>query len=153
MQIPRSLNARERGEYLRGLLLIMAADGIKDDREVKDIRNIGNQLDFEAQFIEESMQKILTNTYVSKAPPVFDKPEHAQLFVNSAIAVASSDGDIADAEYDYILRAGKANGMALPELENQLQDARSRLQDVTSPNRACAADSDADSAQTGMLSQ
>lgn len=124
--ISDELDAREKSEYFRGLLVVMAADGDVHDLEKKTIRRAIQPFGFSDDYIEECMADILKNTHVSHAAPVFRSRQHALSFLCDALSIAFADGEIHMAEQSWLTAAAEANGIAAEWLDAQLAGAQSR---------------------------
>lgn len=124
--ISDELDAREKSEYFRGLLVVMAADGDVHDLEKETIRRVIQPFGFSDEYIEECMADILKNTHVSHAAPVFRYKQHALSFLCDALSIAFADGEIHMAEQSWLTAAAEANGIAAEWLDAQLAGAQSR---------------------------
>lgn len=124
--ISDELDAREKSEYFRGLLVVMAADGDVHDLEKETIRRVIQPFGFSNEYIEECMSDILKNTHVSHAAPVFRSRRHALSFLCDALSIAFADGEIHMAEQSWLTAAAEANGIAAEWLDAQLAGAQSR---------------------------
>ena len=114
------LDAREKSEYLRGLLVVMAADGDVHDLEKATIRRVIEPFGFSPDYIEECMADILKNAHVSHAAPVFRNRQHALSFLCDALSIAFADGEMHMAEQSWLATAAAANGIATEWLDAQL---------------------------------
>ncbi len=124
--ISDELDAREKSEYFRGLLAVMAADGDVHDLEKETIRRVIQPFGFSDEYIEECMTGILQNAHVSHAAPVFRSRQHALSFLCDALSIAFADGEIHMAEQSWLTAAAEANGIAAEWLDAQLAGAQSR---------------------------
>lgn len=122
--IPNNLTPQERSSYFRGLLLIMAADGRLDKNEISVIKEIGAQMDFETSFVDESIQNVLQNEFVSKRPPVFQDVGNAQHFLQSAIKIALADGTLDAVELKWLEEATYANRLSSKWLRDEIEKER-----------------------------
>mgnify|MGYP001588017921 CR=1 FL=1 len=114
------LGAREKSEYFRGLLVVMAADGDVHDLEKETIRRVIEPFGFSKEYIEESMADILQNIHVSHAAPVFRSRQHALSFLCDALTIAFADGEMHMAEQSWLVSAAEANGIASEWLAAQM---------------------------------
>ena len=117
------LDAREKSEYFRGLLVVMAADGDVHHLEKQTIRRVVEPFGFSAEYNEECMGDILQNTHVSHAAPVFRNRQHALSFLCDALSIAFADGEIHMAEQSWLTAAAEANGIATEWLDAQMAGA------------------------------
>lgn len=114
------LDLRERSEYFRGLLLVMAADGELHPRERKLIRESIAAFDFSPEYIDESMNSILQNNHVSLSPPVFSSVIHGKRFLSDALDIALADGILDENEEKWLRKSAEANQISMEWLEEQI---------------------------------
>jgi uncharacterized tellurite resistance protein B-like protein len=116
------LSLRERSEYFRGLLLVMAADGELHDAERELIKHAISPFDFSAEFVEESIESILKNKHVSQVPPRFESQANACLFLRAALDIAFADGVLDETEEKWLRATADLNGIAAEWLEEQIAE-------------------------------
>jgi uncharacterized tellurite resistance protein B-like protein len=116
------LSLRERSEYFRGLLLVMAADGELHDAERELIKHAISPFDFSAEFVEESIESILKNKHVSQVPPRFESQANACLFLRAALDIAFGDGVLDETEEKWLRATADLNGIAAEWLEEQIAE-------------------------------
>lgn len=118
--IPADLDLRERSEYFRGLLLVMAADGELDIRERELIKKNVSAFDFSPEYIDESIDSILKNRHVSQVPPKFSRPEHSRRFLADALDIAFADGILDETEEKWLRATADLNQIPAEWLEEQI---------------------------------
>lgn len=121
------LDAREKSEYFRGLLVVMAADGDVHHLEKATIRRVIEPFGFSEEYIEECMADILKNTHVSHAAPLFRNRQHALNFLCDALLIAFADGEMHMAEQSWLTSAAEANGIASEWLDAQMAGALDQI--------------------------
>lgn len=124
--ISNELDPREKSEYFRGLLVVMATDGDVHHLEKETIRRVVEPFGFSADYIEECMAGILKNMHVSHAAPVFRNQQHALSFLCDALSIAFADGEIHMAEQRWLSSAAEVNGIAAEWLDAQLAGTQNR---------------------------
>lgn len=114
------LDLRERSEYFRGLLLVMAADGELDVRERDLIKKNIAEFDFSPEYIDESIDSILKNRHVSQVPPRFSRAEHSRRFLSDALDIAFADGILDESEEKWLRATADLNQIPAEWLEEQI---------------------------------
>ncbi|HNA80008.1 MAG TPA: TerB family tellurite resistance protein [Turneriella sp.] len=116
------LSLRERSEFFRGLLLVMAADGELHDAERELIKHAISPFDFSAEFVDESIESILKNKHVSQVPPHFESQANSHLFLRAALDIAFADGVLDETEEKWLRATADINGIAAEWLEEQIAE-------------------------------
>lgn len=116
------LSLRERSEFFRGLLLVMAADGELHDAERELIRHAISPFDFSAEFVDESIESILKNKHVSQVPPRFESQANSRLFLRAALDIAFADGVLDESEEKWLRATADLNGLPAEWLEEQIAE-------------------------------
>lgn len=116
------LSLRERSEFFRGLLLIMAADGELHGAERELIQHAISPFGFSSEFVEESIESILKNKHVSQVPPRFENPAHARLFLRAALDIAFADGVLDESEEKWLRATTALNSLPAEWLEEQIAE-------------------------------
>lgn len=114
------LDLRERSEFFRGLLLVMAADGELHEDEQRLIRHAITPFDFHPDYVQESIDSILNNRHVSHVPPHFNNTEHARLFIQAALDIAFADGQLDESEEKWLRATADVNGIDTEWLAGQI---------------------------------
>lgn len=116
------LSLRERSEFFRGLLLIMAADGELHAAEQELLRQAIAPFDFSPEFVTESIQAILRNKHISQVPPRFETQAHARLFLRAALGIAFADGVLDESEEKWLRATADLNDIPAEWLEEQIAE-------------------------------
>lgn len=95
--------------YFKGMLLLVRKDNKITEPETNIMMRIGKALGFEKSFIEEAINEILGNKYISDEPPVFSSRELAQKFIKDGLILAASDEKIHPLEEEWLLAVAGAN--------------------------------------------
>jgi len=109
--ITTELDIRERSEYFRGLLLIMAADGDLHEMEERLVREAVKPFGFSEEYIDESIHGILKNSHVSQEAPKFNSQNNAEKFLTDALDIAFADNELHEREEHLLRAAATANGI------------------------------------------
>lgn len=95
--------------YFKGLLLLIRKDKKITEPEHVIMNRIGKALGFEKKFIEDSINEILNNKYISDEPPVFSSRELAEKFIKDGLILAASDKEIHPREEEWLLTVAGIN--------------------------------------------
>ncbi len=114
------LDIRERSEYFRGLLLIMAADGDLHEMEERLVRDAVKPFGFSEEYLDESIHGILKNSHVSQKPPKFNNQQHAEKFLTDALDIAFADNELHENEEHWLRAAATENGIDLHWLREEI---------------------------------
>ena len=113
---------RDRSEYFRGLLLVMAADGHLDERQKQLIEETGKRLGFEERYIRESIHNVLSNPFLNRQPPEFSNQDILHAFLMDSTRVAVADGQLHPREHDWLKAVAMRNGMREEVYEHLVQE-------------------------------
>jgi len=100
---------RDKSNYLKGLLIVAKMNNKIDDGEKDIITNASTRFGFSQDFINETMQNILANDFVSAAPIQFSEPEVAQEFIGECLHLVISKDDPAPREILWLNEVAKIN--------------------------------------------
>ena len=102
----------DRSLYYKGLLLLIRQDHKIHDEEKKIMLDIGKMLGFDPKFCSKTIEKILNNHHITDSPPVFSTPDIARCFISDGLSVSASDGQIHEAEIQWLKAVAEHNGLA-----------------------------------------
>lgn len=117
MQIP----VQDRSSYLKGLFITAKLDNQLNQTEKDILKKISDKLGFANDFYEETIRGLLANKYISEEPIKFSDKKIAESFINDAIKLACSDGNVTDSEKIWIKRTAEVNGLDKDEVENKIK--------------------------------
>jgi hypothetical protein len=95
--------------YFKGMLLLVRKDNKISEPEHVIITRIGKALGFEKNFIEDAINEIIGNKFISEEPPVFSTHELAEKFIKDGLILAASDKQIHPREEEWLLAVAAAN--------------------------------------------
>lgn len=102
----------DKGNYLRGLLLLIRkGNGITDNEKLK-IHQISKSLDFNFTFIDNTIDEFFINEYLSEEAPVFSSLGVAELFLADALKIVVSDGLIELKKMRWISLVAQKNNLS-----------------------------------------
>lgn len=105
------ISVPDGSNYLKGLLLLIRKDNKITKEEHGLITRIGKNLGFDETFIEEALQEILHNRFISITPPVFSTKLIAEKFLKDGLVIAASDNEIHSAEEEWLLSVAEKNNI------------------------------------------
>ena len=103
------LTFKDKGDFLRGLLILIGKDNNIHEKERKAILEIGLRLGFEKKFCVDAVNDFLSNQYIDKSSPKFSGIEIAKYFLEQAFHVAKVDKDLHVAEIKWLSEVAKKN--------------------------------------------
>lgn len=116
------MNYFEKSSYFKGLLLLIKKDRVINDQERKLMQNVGKILGFEKDFIQNSINDILENEYISEEIPTFSSESIAKSFVYDCLKISLSDNDFAPEEIEYLTEVVQQNKLDTDWFSSTLKD-------------------------------
>jgi hypothetical protein len=101
----------ERGDYYRGLLVLIRRDRVIRVQERELMIQLGQALDFDKRFCERAMDDLLKNPHSKDAPMKFSSRETAENFMRDAIMLALVDGELHPKELSWLKAVANANSL------------------------------------------
>jgi tellurite resistance protein len=111
----------DRGNYYRGLLVLIRKDQVINELERELMLRIGKILDFDRRFCEEAIKDVLNNKYIKREPMLFSCPEVAERFMIDALRLAFIDGELHPTELSWLRAVAHANGLLDGWIEDEMQ--------------------------------
>jgi hypothetical protein len=105
------ISAKDKSNYLKGLLIVAKKDKQLADSEKKIIRDIAEKLGFASDFYESVLRDLLSNKYIVEDPISFSNIEIAESFIDDGLKLAYSDNKISDVEINWLLETSKHNNI------------------------------------------
>ena len=102
----------ERGEYYRGLLVLIRRDRIISKQERELMIRVGKRLDFDRRFCENAIDDLLKNSNIKDKPVRFSEKTTAEAFLKDAISLALVDGQLHPRELSWLKAIANANELA-----------------------------------------
>lgn len=106
-----SINLTERGDYYRGLLVLIRRDGSISEQERELMLKIGQDLDFDRRFCENAIDDLLKNPHIKAEPIQFSDRKTAKSFLQDALRLAMADGNLHPKELSWLQTIAEANGL------------------------------------------
>ncbi len=98
MQIP----VKDRGKYLRGLLIMVKMDNFISERDRKIIIHTAKHLGYSADFYESILNTLLGNEYIGSEPIMFDSTKLAKHFLIDAVNLAGADKKLSNEKINWL---------------------------------------------------
>jgi hypothetical protein len=112
----------ERGEYYRGLLVLIRRDRFISEKERELMMQLGQALDFDRRFCENAIDDILKNPHIKDRPIRFSEKVIAEAFLKDAISLALADGELHPKELSWLQAIANANGLDDAWLSGQIDN-------------------------------
>ncbi len=109
MEIPLA----ERGNYYRGLLVLIRKDRVISAQERDLMIRLGRRLDFDPRFCAGVIDDVLKNPHIKNQPMKFSDRAIARRFVRDALMLARIDGKIHPKEWTWIREVARKNGLKI----------------------------------------
>jgi hypothetical protein len=101
----------DRGNYYRGLLVLIRSDRTIDAREYEWMIQFGQVLDFDWRFCESAIKDLLDNKHILDEPMTFSNRATAECFMRDAIRLALIDGELHPKELTWLKDVARVNGL------------------------------------------
>lgn len=105
------LTAKDSGNYLRGMLLLIGKDQKILEQEKNWFFSLSKILGYDLAFCKTAIKELPENEYLQTSPPVFSNPEIAKAFIIDGIHLAYADKEINPNEIFWINTVAEANGI------------------------------------------
>jgi hypothetical protein len=125
-RIRSSIPLDERGKYYRGLLVLIRRDRNISPQERELMMQLGQALDFDLRFCENTINELLDNPHIKAEPITFSNQETARFFIQDAILIALSDGKLHPKELSWLKIVASANGLDNKWLSSEIAGAVQR---------------------------
>jgi hypothetical protein len=106
-----SIKLADRGDYYRGLLVLIRRDRVISEQERELMIHYGESLDFDRRFCESAIDDLLINPHIKAEPIQFSDVETAKSFLRDALRLALSDGNLHPKELSWLQTIATANGL------------------------------------------
>jgi hypothetical protein len=111
----------ERGDYYRGLLVLIRRDRVISARERELMIQLGRSLDFDARFCESAIDDLLNNPHIKAVPVKFADRKTAESFIRDAIMLAHADGKLHPKELAWLKAVAHENRLKTRWLNAEIQ--------------------------------
>jgi hypothetical protein len=101
----------DRGNYYRGLLVLIRRDRVISTQERELMIRLGQALDFDKRFCENAIDDLLKNPHIKDRAIGFSEKVTAEAFLKDAILLALVDGELHPRELSWLKTVAAANGL------------------------------------------
>lgn len=115
------LTYQDKGNYFRGLLILIGRDNIIEDTERENILKIGHKLGYDSKFCTEAVKNFLNNDYIKMSPPKFSSKSVAAEFLKDAIKLSFVDENLHTEELIWVEKVAKENNLSKNWIDNELK--------------------------------
>jgi hypothetical protein len=127
-----SIPLPERGNYYRGLLVLIRRDQSISEQERELMIQFGQTLDFDKRFCEAAIDELMRNPHIKADPIRFTHKRTAESFLRDALRLALVDGELHPKELSWLKAIADANGVTREWFRKQIK--RKQPVSVTSPH-------------------
>ncbi len=117
-----NMTLQDRSLYFKGLLLLTRKDNIIANEEKALLLRLGELLQFNREFCENTIRDILKNPYMDEEPPLFSNREFAEMFLLDGIKMAFADNNLHKKEYGWMQEIAEKNNVSADWLSARLSD-------------------------------
>lgn len=117
-----NMTLQDRSLYFKGLLLLTRKDNFIADEEKALLLRLGELLDFNRAFCENTIRDVLDNPFIDEAPPLFSSKECAEMFLLDGIKMAFADHNLHKKEYEWMQEIAIQNTISEEWLAARLAD-------------------------------
>jgi len=117
-----NMTIQDRSLYFKGLLLLTRKDNIIADEEKALLLRLGELLQFNREFCENTIRDILKNSHMNEEPPLFSNREFAEMFLLDGIKMAFADNNLHKKEFRWMQEIAEKNSISADWLSARLSD-------------------------------
>ena len=121
---------QDKGNYFRGLLILIGKDNIIDENERIRLMELGKKLGFERKFCSDAINDFLENKFIDLNPPKFSSIETAEKFFEDAFQLAIVDKEIQIEELEWLKSVALENNLKDKWFDKNLQNATNDLKPI-----------------------
>ena len=118
MQIP----VKDRGKYLRGLLIMVKMDEFISEMDRKIIIHTAKHLGYSADFYEGILNTLMRNEYIGNEPIMFDSTKLAKHFLIDAINLAGANKNLSNEKINWLKSTASMNFVDRNWFEKMLRE-------------------------------
>ncbi len=85
---------------------------------------IGEMLDFDRRFCAATIDELLSNVHITRAPVIFDDENIKECFFRDALRVALVDGEFHPKELSWLRKMARANDKTDEWLDSIIEEVR-----------------------------
>jgi len=100
---------KDRGKYLRGLLIMAKMDEVVSEMDRTIIINTAKHLGYAPDFYEGILNTLMRNEYIGNDPIIFDSTNLAKHFLIDAINLAGANKNLSNNEINWLKSTASMN--------------------------------------------
>ena len=116
------LSYQDKGEYFRGLLILIGKDEIINNSERDKLVEIGQKFGFDKSFLNDAVDDFLENQFINLEAPQFSKHWIAEKFLDDAIQLSFIDNDFHTEELEWLEKVASNNGISNELLDQKIKN-------------------------------
>ncbi len=120
MQIP----VKDRGNYLRGLLIMAKMDEVISEMDRTIIIKTAKHLGYAPDFYEGILSTVMRNEYIGNEPIMFDSTKLAKHFLMDAIKLAGANKNLSNEEINWLKSTASMNLVDRSWFEERLLESQ-----------------------------
>lgn len=101
----------DKGNFLRGLLLLIRKDNKINEHEAAAFYKAGEELGYDKEFCQEAIRNLLRNDHINNDPPVFHNKILAEKFLSTGFRLINKDLDSRNSEIHFLENVAENNGL------------------------------------------
>ncbi len=117
----------DRSNYLKGLFIAAKLDGQLNSHKKEILKEISDRLGFSRDFYEETVRNLLRNKYIKEEKIKFSSKEIAISFLNDAINISTSEGNLKEKEINWLKEIAQLNDVETELLKKDLETIKNIL--------------------------
>lgn len=125
---------QDKGNYFRGLLILVGKDNIINENERLKVIELGKKLGFDPKFCIDSLNDFLENEFIDLNPPKFSSRETTEKFFEDAFHLAIVDNEMQIEELEWLKSVAIENNLEDKWFDKNLQIATSKIKPVNNFN-------------------
>lgn len=113
---------KDRGKYLRGLLIMAKMDEVVSEMDRTIIINTAKHLGYSPDFYEGILNTLMRNEYIDNEPIMFDSTNLAKHFLIDAINLAGANKNLSHEEINWLKSTASMNLVDRNWFEERLRE-------------------------------
>lgn len=113
---------KDKGNYFRGLLILIGKDNIIVKEEKEKVLEIAHRLGFNSKFCDDAVNEYLENNYIDMNPPKFSSANIANSFLEEAINLSLVDRNFHVEELKWLQKVAEINEVNFEWLDQKIQE-------------------------------
>ncbi len=125
---------QDKGNYFRGLLILIGKDNIIDENERIKVIELGRKLGFDPKFCSDAVNDLLENEFIDEKPPKFSSKDTAEKFFDDAFQLAIVDNEMQIEELEWLKSVAIENNLEDKWFDKKLQQSTNKIKPIKQLN-------------------